>query len=343
MKKETFISIARLIKTIANSEAKSDQLETKLAQLTKEDDIDAVHILNIGNGEGKYTLLECTIEMYMERIGDTSKTDALYQVIESLIKHGANVDLKNTEGKSYLHQLAQPSLQPKMLRYEARLSAVTNLLTLFYKNHADFNNQDSIGNTALHTAAKARNYGLIEILYDFGCGPNIPNKSTANSNGTPATVYDIVKANKESESGLDLVKQLGGVSYNELSAIIIDRRYQLTSLQENHYSAHQLVQEHQFDLLAEKCNHINLTTLKDNESCLDIARKNGSLAELFSHARIKAAIQSQFSHAEIHKCLTEIEEQAKAAELAQKAAQAEKIYRCARSKNSRVCSRNWKN
>jgi len=94
-----------------------------------------------------------------------------FQIAEYLIKHGANVNVKDEDGYTPLHNTAHSFLKgspPK--RTEADRNRIAALLLEY---GATVNATINHGETPLHEAALTNNIGLVQLLLENGGGPNI--------------------------------------------------------------------------------------------------------------------------------------------------------------------------
>jgi len=93
------------------------------------------------------------------------------EIVEFLLKQGANVNVKDGDGYTPLHNTADSSLKsspPK--KTEANRNRIAALLL----KHGAFVNATTIGGlTALHGAVSTNNVALVQLLLENGADPNI--------------------------------------------------------------------------------------------------------------------------------------------------------------------------
>lgn len=93
------------------------------------------------------------------------------EIAEFLIKHGANVNVKDKDGYTPLHNTADSFVKgrpPK--RTEAERNRIAALLL---KHGAHVNATINHGETPLHDAALTNNVALVQLLLENGANPNI--------------------------------------------------------------------------------------------------------------------------------------------------------------------------
>ena len=93
------------------------------------------------------------------------------EIAEFLIKHGANVNVKDKDGYTPLHNTAGSFLKgyPRK-RTEADRNRIAALLL---KHGACLNATINHGDTPLHRAASTNNVALVQLLLENGANPNI--------------------------------------------------------------------------------------------------------------------------------------------------------------------------
>jgi len=85
------------------------------------------------------------------------------EIVEFLIKNGADVNIKNRYSTLY------PLFEALCLLNKRKTFLIIKLLI---DNGADINSVDSFGNTLLHHAVEQENIDLIELLIALGCNIN---------------------------------------------------------------------------------------------------------------------------------------------------------------------------
>ncbi|MHC4086880.1 MAG: ankyrin repeat domain-containing protein [Planctomycetota bacterium] len=93
------------------------------------------------------------------------------EIAEFLLKQGANVNVKDKDGYTPLHNTADSFLKgfPRK-RTEANRNRIAALLL---KHGADVNATTNHGETPLHSAALTNNVALVHLLLENGADPNI--------------------------------------------------------------------------------------------------------------------------------------------------------------------------
>lgn len=116
------------------------------------------------------------VPMLLEDYGTTYQPEVRFQTVAQLLKHGANVNAQDEDGKTALHYLVSSS-RVKSELYEMEQ---VQLLDTLLRNGANPNIQDSLGNTVLAQALQAtigQHIGIMELekLLQSGADPNIKN------------------------------------------------------------------------------------------------------------------------------------------------------------------------
>lgn len=85
--------------------------------------------------------------------------------LEFFLSHGADPNVKGHDGLTVLATLAKPS--------DGR--DVSQAVKLLLAHHADLMARDEKGNSVLHLAAAAKNFGLVELFLSLGVDSNVKN------------------------------------------------------------------------------------------------------------------------------------------------------------------------
>ena len=111
----------------------------------------------------------------MTLIGGVNQIGDVELVIKELLKHGADVNLKNIQGETILHDAAPEKNIPEYLFQE------------FFKHGADPNVKDLNGATPLHFAVECKQQTNVKSLLKYGADVNIRDQKGYNSFETALT------------------------------------------------------------------------------------------------------------------------------------------------------------
>ncbi|WP_333023964.1 ankyrin repeat domain-containing protein [Wolbachia endosymbiont of Pentidionis agamae] len=112
--------------------------------------------------------------------GNTSIYEAIksnnFKIMERLFNKGAKIDLNNNSNQTLLHIAASNSFYS----YDTTNSGV-KIMEFLLKHNLDINIKDEGGNTPMHYAIRSRNPRMIKILYDNNANITIKNNEGKNS------------------------------------------------------------------------------------------------------------------------------------------------------------------
>ena len=146
--------------------SKHERLETK----TREDEQHLRHAAETGDIVGVKEILKHTPEIAIDAVDDQGYT-ALYraslygrtQVVDYLLKHGANPDMRDRDGATPLHAAAS--------------KGYGKIMRLLLAETENVNVQDMLGTTPLLSATVSGSTDVLKALLEFGADVNIPNNN----------------------------------------------------------------------------------------------------------------------------------------------------------------------
>jgi len=130
-----------------------------------------VKFLIANGGDVNYTLHGNSVLMKAMEIGSRD-------IVQLLIKHGADVNCANNDGRTVLMQI-HGLLEETYLLTEANIYPSEERLNLLLDNGAEINRRDNQGMTALMHYAYSGYSKLVQILLDRGADINIKSEMTA--------------------------------------------------------------------------------------------------------------------------------------------------------------------
>ncbi|MDI1352454.1 MAG: hypothetical protein PSV35_06745, partial [bacterium] len=164
--------------------------------------------------QGTKTLLEVIVDLYCERIHSADQVQVFFAVIERLLKNKANPNVLSVNNTPILLGIVAARINKK----EA-IEAIRDLLCLFYEYEADFSVKDKAGHNAVQTAINYRNYGLIKLLHQLGCGVNAVNNGYGDRGFE--TALDLLQSKKgdaAAQEMIPLMESLGAQSWQVLDS-----------------------------------------------------------------------------------------------------------------------------
>lgn len=159
---------------------------------------DLKNLIGLGENDEAKSILENMIDVdVQDEKGNTPLMYAVYQgnykIVEYLVDKGTNVNQKNNEGKTPLHETAGYTYMG-VDGYEGRKS----ILKLLIDNNANINEKDKDGNTPLHYAIFKMHNGLVDVILEHGGDCTLKN-----NNGMTAIDFAVLKQDHEIVSMLE--------------------------------------------------------------------------------------------------------------------------------------------